>query len=828
MTVARVCLVLALCVAALFGAPPRAGAAAGRVQINVLSNRADLISGGDALVQVVPPARVSPARLRIELGGRDVNSAFAVRPDGRFEGLVTGLAVGRNVLTVRLPDGSGGRIAIANHPIGGPVFAGAQVQPWVCGTQAAGLGPPTDAQCNAPTSYSYVYKSSSSGQFQSYDPKNPPSDVAMTTTDAGVTVPYVVRVEEGTQDRGLYETAVLFDPSKAWAPWAPQPGWNHKLMVPFGASTAPHHSQDPPTAVTPSSSAPTTMIDDSALSLGFMVADSGLNIQGSDANANVSAEALMMLKEHIAETYGAIRYTIGEGCSGGGLQQYMIAAMYPGLLNGIQPNCSFTDMWSTAADVGECHGLDTYFTHNPNQPWVPSIDGHHDPSDCQAWDQLFFPVGDPTRASNCNLPQSDVYDPNTNPRGARCDLQDYQAAIWGPRPPSEWGPVEKRIGSGFAERPVDNIGVQYGLQALKAGSIAPAEFADLNAKAGGVDIDNHDQPQRTEMNAQAAATAYRTGQITDARQLAAVPIIDLRAYSESAEIHTSYYSYKMRARLDKENGGHANQIIWTFPSFAPVLGVVPPPDIALKSFLLMDRWLAGIEADRSTAALADKVIRHKPADAVDACFPENTNVEVTDQSTCATTFPHYGNTRTASGAPVADDVIKCWLKPFATKDYPVPFTPSELAQLAQAFPTGVCDYSKPGVGQQPSIPWITFAGGPGGRPLGAAPSSTAFAASSARRPRLVLRVAYARRRAGQVCSAATATVSGRDARTVRRVDFLVGKRRVARDARAPWRHRVPRGRRAYRLRARVVRRGGTPLTLVRLVRGCGARPGATG
>jgi hypothetical protein len=276
------------------------------VQIEVLSNRADLVSGGQALVQVVVPAGVSPSKVRLAVGGRDVTSAFAARSDGRFEGLVTGLAVGQNVLSARLPDGRGARITITNHPTGGPVFAGPQVRPWVCGTQAAGLGPATDAQCDAPTRYSYMYKSSVSGQFGPYDPSNPPPDVTTTTTDQGVTVPYVVRVEKGAQDRGLYEIAVLFDPSHGWAPWSPQRGWNHKLVVPFGVNTAPHHSQDPPTGV----------LDDSALSRGFMVADSGLNVQGSDANANVSGEALMMFKERINETYGSIRYTIGNGCSG--------------------------------------------------------------------------------------------------------------------------------------------------------------------------------------------------------------------------------------------------------------------------------------------------------------------------------------------------------------------------------------------------------------------------------------------------------------------------------------------------------------------------------
>ena len=44
------------------GALAAPAAAAGDAQIKVLSNRADLVSGGDALVQVVPPAGVDAAR----------------------------------------------------------------------------------------------------------------------------------------------------------------------------------------------------------------------------------------------------------------------------------------------------------------------------------------------------------------------------------------------------------------------------------------------------------------------------------------------------------------------------------------------------------------------------------------------------------------------------------------------------------------------------------------------------------------------------------------------------------------------------------------------
>ena len=47
------------------------------------------------------------------------------------------------------------------------------------------------------------------------------------------------------------------------------------------------------------------------------------------------------------------------------------------------------------------------------------------------------------------------------------------------------------------------------------------------------------------------------------------------------------------------------------------------------------------------------------------------------------------------------------------------FTDAQWAQLQATFPTGVCDYSKPGVDQQPpKARWLTFADGPGGRPLG--------------------------------------------------------------------------------------------------------------
>src|SRR4051812_16974922 len=67
-------------------------------EIRTLSNRADLVSGGDVLVEIVP-AGGDLTGLHVEAGGRDVTAAFARRADGRVIGLVTGLDNGDNVLT---------------------------------------------------------------------------------------------------------------------------------------------------------------------------------------------------------------------------------------------------------------------------------------------------------------------------------------------------------------------------------------------------------------------------------------------------------------------------------------------------------------------------------------------------------------------------------------------------------------------------------------------------------------------------------------------------------------------------------------------------------
>jgi hypothetical protein len=688
----------------------RANSAGRDVTIEVLSNRADLISGGDALTRVTVPAGANASDLVVTVNGQRVST---LKPDGKQSrtGLLTGLRNGPNLVQAVLPNGRGARLTITNHPIGGPVIAGPQVKPWVCDNASGGNGAAKDAQCDTPPTYAYEYRAAP-GEFESYDPENPPAVVPTTTTDQGKTVPYIVRIEHGTMDRGNYLIGVLWD-LKNNRPAA----WNHKLLVPFGASTAVHYGSGAPTAVT----------DDTALGRGFLVADNSLNVQGQNANGVVSAEAVMMLKERIIEQYGAIRYTIANGCSGGAIQQTLLVSMYPGLLDGIQPNCSFSDMFTTGLDVLDCHLLLNYFDNTSPSMWAnetqrAAVDGHKDSSDCEAWDALFAGAFDPTKASNCNLPQSEVYDPSTNPKGVRCTIPDYMVSVLGRRPKSFWTAVEKKLGHGFGQLPLDTVGVQYGLKALQAGTISPAQFADLNAKIGAITIDDDYTAKRLAAVPAGIAAVYRDGLIADPRQWANVPIIDLRGYSETSEIHTSVYTYASRARLDDVVGNHANQIVWTF---APAVPIAPTPtsELAAKAFDLMDRWLSKIEADHRDVPKAQKVRQDKPADATDQCFAAD---QALPASACPVLYPAYSTPRIEAGEALRNDNVKCQLKPLKRSDYKVTFNDGEWAQLKQAFPTGVCDWSKPAVQQQPAATWLTFAYGSQGTPLGAPPESVVF------------------------------------------------------------------------------------------------------
>jgi hypothetical protein len=670
--------------------------AAQATSIDVLSNRADLLSGGDALVAVNGG---SPSRMT--LNGRDVTDEFALRENGRYEGLVTGLTDGPNTLKAELADGSGAQITLTNHSIGGPVFAGPQIQPWVCQASAQ------DAQCNQPIAYSYKFMPATGGGLQDYDPQNPPPDalIKQTTTDQGVTVPYIVREETGYEDRDQYAIATLFDPSKPWQPWAPQQQWNHKLVIEHGASCGADRQ---------SGTAP-SVEDDAALSRGFAVMSTALDNAGHNCNVVTEAESLVMAKEHLTESYGQIRYTIGTGCSGGSLVQQQVANAYPGVYQGILPQCSFPDAWSTGQQLADYfvvrHYLEDPSQWAPGVAWTPldigAVEGHPNHLNSIELSTLYFEsLGDPSYAC-AGVSDSERYDSQTNPDGVRCDLADYMVNVLGTRPQD-----------GFAGRPLDNVGVQYGLDALRAGKITPAQFVDLNVKVGGADIDGQWQPQRVTADQPALRNAYRSGGINETNNMRDVAIIDLRGPDPGA-FHDVYRAFAVRARLQRENGTYANQVIWE--GLAPLVG---DAQYTTQGLVAMDRWLSAVEADHSSQPLSKKLIADRPADIHDQCS-DGVGQVLPGTEACQAIVQAYTTPRVVAGESIATDNNKCRLRPLLRTDYyPAQLTDDQWAALDTVFPSGVCDWSKPGVSQAPSVPWLTYRGRVGGRPLGPAPESS--------------------------------------------------------------------------------------------------------
>ncbi|MCU1602602.1 MAG: hypothetical protein JWO22_3311, partial [Frankiales bacterium] len=560
-----------LVVAVLLGAAATPADASGSPAptISVLSSRADLVTDGQALVAV------SGLRGKVTLGGRDITSTFSHVIGGRREGLVTGLRLGTNVLAATV-DGRTARLTITNHPNGGPVFTGPQIGPWKC---AAGA---LDKQCNQPARFSYLYLSSdpSKAGLQPYDRDARPTDVAETTTQTGQKVPFIVRQELGYSDRDQYKVLTLFNPGSHWSRWAPPATWNHKVLVTGGGGCGGSYGSGNAPLADFSGTIPTipgrndSYVD--ALGMGYTVMTHALDNTGHNCNVAVEAEALMMLKEHVVEAYGDIKWTIGTGCSGGSIVQHTIANAYPGAVyDGLVVTCAYPDTFTAGSQFADYDMLRHYF-EDPSRwgtgvVWTPAqwaaVEGRPDPVNAVVADEGLFK--DAVNPAGTCVAASKVYNASTNPRGVRCSILDYMKTLLGPRPRAVWTPQEKKAGRGFAGVPFGNVGVQYGLSALQQGLITPEMFVDLNTKIGGLDIDAKQSATRMVGDDSAVANSYRTGLVNETDHMDTVAIID-HAGPDPGAAHDYAHTWWVRDRLDKAHGGHGNQVLWFGP--APLIG----------------------------------------------------------------------------------------------------------------------------------------------------------------------------------------------------------------------------------------------------------------
>ena len=367
---------------------------------------------------------------------------------------------------------------------------------------------------------------------------------------------------------------------------------------------------------------------------------------------------------------------------------------------------------ATQSDVHDCMLLNHFFTLNP---WTTAqqtaVSGYAREGACSSnpggWAQYVSAGNNSWIATDCNsvIPLAARYNPVTNPTGVRCTVFDSQINEYGRYPTT-----------GFAHRSLNNVGVQYGLEALNAGTITPQQSLDLNAGIGGYDIDGNYIAGRTKADPAGVLLGYITGRVFNGRGVF-LPILDLRQYHDlstppNPDVHVRFHSFETRQRLTDANGDAANQIMWTVPyelSPAPILTMAR--GLALD---LMDQWLENLLADTSHDNYRTKVMRAKPATLVDGCW-NSSGVRINEPATlnpasqCNTLYPYFGNARIAAGGPLKGNIVQCRLKPMNPADYKVAFTLTQWAGLQAIFSDGVCDYSKPGFDQfPPAGPWLSF------------------------------------------------------------------------------------------------------------------------
>ncbi len=696
------------------------------LQLHVLSAKPHLVSGGDVLVRVDVTDGTPLDEVAVSVNGSDVTAAFREEAGRRaLLGLVTGLQDGHNLLESYVREGSEtvASLDLTNYPITGPMISGPHQEPFYCRTAdfelvtGEVLGAPIDEHCSVETRVDYVFRSTD-GTFKPLaDLDGPrPADLARTTTMDGHAVPFIVRVETGTINRGIYESAILHDPSEPEPdPWMRSTGWNGTLVYTHGGGCqGGWYHQGIETG---------GVLHAGLLEDGYAVTSSTLNRFGQNCNDLLASETHLMVKERFVERYGEPDFTISTGSSGGSYQSHQTADNYPGVFDGIIVGASFPDVTSaTLYTLADARLLLHYFTEIA--PGLFTEEEQRLVSGFGQWGQLphlsmraarIDPIFDPEAppeqlggefglagyygGGDGGVPQALVderYHPATNPSGVRATVYDHTVNVYGIDPES-----------GFAARPLDNVGVQYGLGALNAGQITIAQFLDLNERIGGFDADANHVPERHVADMHAARMAIETGRILyGGAGLATTPIIDYRTYGDDdpeGDIHMKVHQFSTRARLVAANGHADNQVMvvggrWGFTDDAPDLRTL---------FHEMDTWLTNLANDTSNTPAAEKVVRAKPPGLADACWDNRSEPrrKVEEPQTydgsglCNELYPSFPTPRHVAGAPLANDLVKCQLKPIDPDDYTVAFTPDERQRLGGIFPDGVCDWTKPGAEQ---------------------------------------------------------------------------------------------------------------------------------
>lgn len=596
--------------------------------------------------------------------------------------------------------------------------------------------------CSLNTRVLYYYRSRESGRFLPFEAQ--PDDVQEISID-GQTIPFVVRLEIGTINRHIYIIALLRGPNDTAA--SPDLSyWNRKLIYLLRGGVGIGRRQG---RITPDYVPSRSLAE---LQQGYAIVHSTANQTATSYDIELAEDTMARVKRQFTARYGEPIYTLGIGKSGGAIQQYLIGQNRPGLLDAGIALYSYPDMVTQITRVMDCELLEYYFdvidAGNDKwktwsqRSWIEGFNARDDLPNVferlralQAvrlgrWPKWSRGHTECTRSWRNLTPQI------ANPR------YTYFASLFAPKvvrqvPFTYWDNLKRVYGtdeSGLARRTYDNVGVQYGLAALKRQQISIAEFLKLNDNIGGwkaaaemqperfwrfggarsrladlsiwshhnmTAVESADRPApRSEGDVEAIAAAYRSGQVFLGEL--SMPIIDLRHYLEAdLDMHHSLQSFAARLRMLHQQGHADNQIIW----FAK--HPYTPQDDAIE---LLDRWLEKMRADASLS-----VVAARPADASDRCYSDTGQIIASGDTVwngawngkqngaCMKVYPIYSNPRIVAGDDYAGDIMKCHLQSVDAAIGNGVYAPIDVAayrdELHRVFQAGVCDYSRGDAGR---------------------------------------------------------------------------------------------------------------------------------
>lgn len=682
------------------------------VTIRTVSARNDMVSGNDVLLRITPKAGLDSAALKVTRNGADVTAAFKKNGNDLL-GLVAGLDLGDNTIEVTGPASLKSSLVVTNYPAAGPIFAGAHETPFFCQTadwadMPGKLGAPRDKDCSIATRVDHLYVTKDNKWKPLPDLAAKPDDIGQMKASDGTMIPFVVRVETGTINRGVYQITMPYDTRDPQPDFANRTkAWNGALLYTFGGGCQNGwYIQGTGTG---------GVFDIPVLSRGIAVASNSLNVFGNNCNDLLASESMMMTKERFVEAYGAPKYTMGWGSSGGSYQQHQTADNYPGLLDSLFTGSTFPDVMGTIQSAADAWLLGMYFNRDNQVAWTQdqqrAVTGYGSFGSIVEMTNRAQRINPYANWSNA-VPREIRYDWANNPSGIRATVFDHSVNVYGRDPKT-----------GFARRPVDNVGIQYGLQALNEGVITVAQFLDLNEKVGGLDIDGRYQTARMVADPEATRLAYATGRILNTGGgMANVPIVDYRQYLDldpAGNVHQRYNSFSVRDRLIRATGTTANRVMVTETSAQSAGTLNSHSPLWLEILDLEVKWLDAIAADKSANSQALKVAANKPKELVDACYTWDAKpAKIVEPQTmtgglCNNLYRTYTTPRMVAGGTIGSDVVKCPMRPLDMSDYKVAMTMEQVARLQRVFAEGVCDWSKPGVNQVPLMgTWLSFGPSP--------------------------------------------------------------------------------------------------------------------